>query len=605
MDLIFRKLVIEDFKTIKHLIFNFDRAPGLHLIEGQNKRTKRLGSNGAGKSSILDALCFCLFRKTVKGLGAPDVRPWKATKHPTVVKLTYMQGDETHSITRSIAPNTLLYDSKEVSQDKLEDELGFNYETFTHTIILGQGQELFFDLTPTKKMQVFSEALNLDRWEKRASNASKMATKLEVSAGNTKVAMEGKLEQYERSHNQFLKAKEAARDWASARSATEADIEKKIKECRKRLDTYQKNYDNADLALDSAETELRPLEKQGKAISAELVEVKTALQVADHRHEADALEIARLQEELRKIKAGKCPTCNGPFSNMPHRLRLEEKIRTLEAGLKKLNLKDLKLNVEAVKKRGAALIASTEGFLDKANKARDELDMWLPQLSDCKAKIREFEAQMAEQENPFTRQMMDFRKQKSQDWHDYQDLKREFTLTERKAKRVRYWAKGFKDLQLYQVTDVLQELEIATNAMLEQFGLIGWEIQYATEKELKSGDMKRGLDVYVQSPDNAKPVKWECWSGGEAQRLRVAGALALSEVLLARAGVEPSLEVLDEPSSHMSSEGVADLCDFLALRADQLGKVIFFVDQTVVESAVFKSVTTVMKTTEKGTFLVE
>ena len=73
------------------------------------------------------------------------------------------------------------------------------------------------------------------------------------------------------------------------------------------------------------------------------------------------------------------------------------------------------------------------------------------------------------------------------------------------------------------------------------------------------------------------------------------GALALSEVLLQYAGVQSSIEVLDEPAHFMAPEGVRDLTDYLAWRAQGLGKSTFYIDHLAVESARFASVTTIVR----------
>jgi len=149
----------------------------------------------------------------------------------------------------------------------------------------------------------------------------------------------------------------------------------------------------------------------------------------------------------------------------------------------------------------------------------------------------------------------------------------------------------------------LQELELAANVMLEQMGLIGWQLKYATEKETKKGSITRGLNVTVLSPRNDRAVKWECWSGGARQRLRLIGALALSEVLLARVGLEPSLEILDEQCANLSIEGIEDLVDYLHDRAAQLDRVIYLIEHHTVASSKFASTINVVKTTKGGTMI--
>jgi ABC-type multidrug transport system ATPase subunit len=59
---------------------------------------------------------------------------------------------------------------------------------------------------------------------------------------------------------------------------------------------------------------------------------------------------------------------------------------------------------------------------------------------------------------------------------------------------------------------------------------------------------------------------------------------------------------LDEPTQHLSDIGVNDLNDYLAERARQLKRCIFYIDHASVESSKFASVLTIEKG-EVGSFL--
>ena len=136
--------------------------------------------------------------------------------------------------------------------------------------------------------------------------------------------------------------------------------------------------------------------------------------------------------------------------------------------------------------------------------------------------------------------------------------------------------------------------------MLTQVGLIGWKLEFAIERETKSGSISRGIDVTVV-PYHRKPgrrVKFKSWSGGEAQRLRLVGALALSEILLARAGVTPSLQILDEPTRGLAAGGIDDLVNELTVHADRLDRTVLLADHHTIESGAF--VATLMVTRQKG-----
>jgi len=61
------ELSIKNFLTIGEAEIALD-SRGLLLIQGQNDDDSSAKSNGAGKSSIVDALCWCLFGETARGV---------------------------------------------------------------------------------------------------------------------------------------------------------------------------------------------------------------------------------------------------------------------------------------------------------------------------------------------------------------------------------------------------------------------------------------------------------------------------------------------------------------------------------------------------------
>lgn len=91
-------LTIDNFAAIGHAKLSFADT-GLVLIQGVNKADSSANSNGAGKSSIPDALFWCLFGETRKGLSADSVVNRVAGKN-CVVEAVIEDGDHTYTVTR-------------------------------------------------------------------------------------------------------------------------------------------------------------------------------------------------------------------------------------------------------------------------------------------------------------------------------------------------------------------------------------------------------------------------------------------------------------------------------------------------------------------------
>lgn len=94
------------FKTIQlHNFMSFNDAyitlnsPGYTLVRGENLDVSdNSQSNGSGKSSIFDALIWCLTGETMRG--SKEVKK-QGTKE-CFVKLTFLVGSDEYEITRSI-----------------------------------------------------------------------------------------------------------------------------------------------------------------------------------------------------------------------------------------------------------------------------------------------------------------------------------------------------------------------------------------------------------------------------------------------------------------------------------------------------------------------
>jgi DNA repair exonuclease SbcCD ATPase subunit len=157
------------------------------------------------------------------------------------------------------------------------------------------------------------------------------------------------------------------------------------------------------------------------------------------------------------------------------------------------------------------------------------------------------------------------------------------------------WVQAFKDVRLFLVAEALLQLEVEVNSALAQLGLADWGIRFAPDSETKAGAVKRGFSVTVLSPNNERAVPWQVWSGGEAQRLRVAASMGLSNLIAAYTGYKAFVEVWDEPTNGMSSQGIADLLTAMKDRAERDGKQVWIIDHRALDSGLFQQTITAVK----------
>jgi DNA repair exonuclease SbcCD ATPase subunit len=599
MRLEFGSLVIRDFKAFKGRHSLALNGVGVVYIVGDNKETKRLYGNGAAKSTIWDALCWCFYGKTPLGLRNNDVKPWSGGKPSVTVCLT-IEGKDC-VVQRTTSPNLFTIDGEE--KPDISSVLPISFELFVNTILLPQEKSLFLDRTPSDKMELFSEAIYLDRWDLRSTAAGTAATELSSeleSLKRDKTLAEGALDEVA---DLLGATREKSQAWQASASGRTQTSKGDLAALQKRLAVADKALAGAVLSEDSTLTEKRASESQLSKLRRELASIEGSISRVSAKILVAKEKYIELEAELDIIdRAKNCPTCGQPIKKSmlaDHKKHIEDQCGTLQASddTYAAEIAQYKREKDETQKRVLTVEQEIDAFQDKADDAHDVILRLKPEVETLKAQIVAAQA-VKEEVNPHLAQVKALRDREKALKNEVASYDVDIKEGQKQYEQIRFWVKGFKDIKLQLIEEVLEELEIVANGMIEEVGLDNWEIRFDIEKESKTGNIQRKINVEVSSPESKGFVRWESWSGGERQRLRLIGSLALADVLLGYVGIDTNLEVLDEPAVYWSSEGVQELCAFLATRAKERKKTIMYIEHQAVESTHFDEVVTVVK--DKG-----
>ena len=165
------------FKKIRYKNF---LSTGQQFIEIQLDRSSKtlvVGENGAGKSTMLDALCFGLFQRAFRNI-KKDQMINSINEKDCVVEVEFIIGQNQYKIVRGIKPNIFEIWCNDVMlnqdaavrdyQKHLESTiLKLNFRSFTQVVILGNASFVpFMQLRAKHRRQVVEEILDIEIFSK-------------------------------------------------------------------------------------------------------------------------------------------------------------------------------------------------------------------------------------------------------------------------------------------------------------------------------------------------------------------------------------------------------------------------------------------------------
>lgn len=270
----------------------------------KSKSTLIVGENGAGKSTILDAICFALFAKPFRKINKPQLVN-SINKKGMLVELEFSIGNKQYLIRRGQKPNVfdiicdgnMLNQTSDVReyQEMLESNiLKLNFKSFSQIVILGSASFTpFMQLPAAHRREIIEDLLDIQIFsimntllkEKVALNKQEITSvSYEMKAAADKIELHNKLVKTLKDNKQTtIDAKNSQLKEVSGNMQIALDV---IKEHREKIVTLKGSIADED-TISSKHSNYLNLKRAGESKLRNII---------------DSIEFLEEHES--------CPTCN-------------------------------------------------------------------------------------------------------------------------------------------------------------------------------------------------------------------------------------------------------------------------------------------------------
>jgi len=355
--------------------------------------TMIIGHNGAGKSSMIDAIVFALFGpkgEYVRGKKAEDLI--KKGKMFASVDLQFTMGENRYTVFRKVSMkktdsaaylemngNRIIDTITGVDQE-IESILGVSKEIFMNSVFVKQGEmDSLIDEDPAKRKELFGKLIGIDRLTKSSKSVADIVKELEMERSVIQESIKD-LEPLKQSIN---------------------DIKLKKSELTERLAFTEKDLEESRRILSSAEqrrTELLGMLSQLKAHKEELRVIDSDLETSSKKLVQARNEIAKLenllkdQENLAKDPLflnrdiiAKYIELQNELKNLGKDL---ERVKKDKTELQEINqrLQDLRKDHEEFQKLSTEVVR-LESEIKKRENIKDDYLHYTKQLEDARSEL--------------------------------------------------------------------------------------------------------------------------------------------------------------------------------------------------------------------------
>jgi DNA repair exonuclease SbcCD ATPase subunit len=468
-----------------------------------------MGENGSGKSSIIEAVAYAQFGKTVRGTS-----PWQADLPGEVsLELGNVRILRTHtaagknSLTFRAGESQVEYETTAKAQDALSSIVG-DFDVWRRSSVFSSHDAAHFTLATDSERKRF----------------------LEATIGLT--VFDGALEACRKELNGALLQQRDS-------SLKVTQIGERLRGTRVRLDDALKVLSEAPPQIDIPALETKKAKLEALLIDAER-EIKAARAPIEAARATEVrldTQIAQVERDLSGTRAGVCPTCGAKIpAKGGLQAQLEDKLANLRKELAAIQKRaENPGEVPGLEAERAELVQKRANIIAQLSSAVDvsrRRELAEAAVAQAKRQVEEESSNLTvlvEQEQEAAKQV--------------------------KLLSVVESVLGTRGVRTQILSKSLASMEAVANLWLGKIAGEGLRLRLKPFTEKKSGGVADAISLDVEGAGGG--FGYRASSGGERRRLDIAITLALSEIAAGARGKLPGIIFLDELLDCLDAEGTA------------------------------------------------
>lgn len=632
--MIFKGLDIENFFRFKNAHIDLNDQ-GLVLITGENLDSTTADSNGSGKSTILEAIVWCLWGKTVRGKKGDTVVN-NQIKKDCWVRLHLEHDGEEYVVERfrlhhqfqnklffwhyeDAGPIDLSEGNNTLTQEKITKFLGIDFETYIRGPMVGQGKfKRFSEMTDAQRKEVLEDAIQIGVLGKAREEVRKQLNQINGELTTESISHDQILDQLTHAKNDFTAILHSQESHFQETLCNIAKISSKLANFAIQIDQLTKEIpDPVDIQkFEKAAHVVEDLEYKLTLHWQRLLEGLTSEKgqlEASMGHQRT--ELRRLQNEAERLNSlanATCPTCEQDVSEEHINaclLALQTKTTEAEAHLEVLGAQYKSAESRYEETHKESILSRQRASTNK----KQAIDQWNEALEQNQARrdvhqqiyrsmqsVLEHHKRVKEYKDslrcdPFQSFAQEKEEQVGRLEDQLKQINSRMAELSSQVNLLQFWDSGFGNSGLK--SQVLAAVTPFMNDRARYYSkhLTDGEakIEFSTQTTLGSGELREKFDVVVSNSNGADD--YDGSSGGEKGKIDLAINFTFSDLMAMRAQKAYPQRFFDEPFEALDEAGIEAVMELLAVMVKECGTIFVVTHQPAMKSLFSKVINVVKK----------